>query len=40
MKQEKGQVDRNLINPEVLNYIEVLKKGGADITTFCHKLCQ
>jgi hypothetical protein len=29
-KQEKGEIDRNLINPEVQKYIDVLKSGGAD----------
>jgi hypothetical protein len=30
LKQEKGEIDRNLINPEIQKYIDILKKGGAE----------
>jgi len=30
MNQENGKIDRNLINPEVQKYIDILTKGGAD----------
>ena len=31
-KQDSGEIDRNLINPEVEKYIDVLKKGGIDFS--------